>query len=347
MTAVFTILVSLIVITPVLTIADNIFAYGLILANAATAIALIALTFHAGEFRRLAQLMEPIAPLLLVPCIWMLVQIVPIPGQWLAHPAWASASAALGKPLTGTISLDVGTPLLSIAQYSLALSVAIISTAVSLDRQRAEITLLLLTAAAVTVTAGLIGVDLGYFRTASLDISSLRSQAINVAVIGTVLSGTSIIRAYESDGVRRTGNGKPNFPQNYATVISISSFAICLLAIVIDADAIMLFAAAAGTATLVSVVAIRKLRLGSWGRCGIAAAAFIGLIGFFAVSPANRDVDFTLWFSNQSSTMIAATDRMLSDASLVGTGAGTFEALLPIYRDADNAQSIVAPTTAA
>ncbi len=53
MTAVFTIFVSLIVITPVLTIVDSTFVDGLILANAATATALIALTFHAGDFRRL------------------------------------------------------------------------------------------------------------------------------------------------------------------------------------------------------------------------------------------------------------------------------------------------------
>lgn len=347
MTAVFTILVSLIVITPVLTVVDSTFVCGLILANAATATALIALSFHAGEFRRLTQLVEPVAPLLLIPCIWMFVQIVPIPGPWLTHPAWASASTALGKPLIGAISLDIGATLLSLAQYSLIVSVAIISTAVSLDRQRAEIILLLLTASAVTIAAGLVAIDLGYFRVASLDIFSLRSQAINIAVIGAVLSGTSIIHSYENAQIRHPSSEKKRFSPNYPAAISILAFAVCVLAITIAADEVMLFATACGTAALISVVAIRKLRLGSWGQCGISAAAVIALVGFFAANPPNRDVDLTLWFSNQPTTVIATADRILSDASLAGTGAGSFEAVLPIYRDADLMQSITAPTTAA
>lgn len=38
---------------------------------------------------------------------------------------------------------------------------------------------------------------------------------------------------------------------------------------------------------------------------------------------------------------------MLSDAAWTGTGAGTFEALLPIYRDVDGNTELAAPTAAA
>lgn len=347
MTAVFTIFVSLIVITPVLTIIDSMFVYGLILANAATATALIAVTFHPGDFRRLTQLAAPVAPLLLIPCIWMLIQIMPIPSRSLAHSAWASASGALGRPLVGAISLDIGSTLLSLAQYALALAIAIISVAVSLDRHRAETILLLLTASAVTIATGLLIVDIGYFRASITDISSLRSQAMNVAVIGAILSATSIIQASERPQMPRASRDTARAAAGYPTIIPIAGLVICLLAVLLDADAMMLLAVACGLVVLMSVVAIRKWRLGLWGKCGLAATAGIGLIGFFSASPINHDLDPTLWFSSQPTPIVATADRILADAGLSGTGAGTFEALLPIYRDTDSPQSILAPATAA
>ncbi|WP_424627928.1 O-antigen ligase family protein [Bradyrhizobium sp. SYSU BS000235] len=347
MTAVFTILASLIVITPVLTIIDSMFVYGLILANAATATALIALTFHAGDLRRLAQLVEPIAPLLLIPCAWMLVQIMPIPSRSLAHSAWASASGALGKPLVGAISLDIGTTLLSLSQYALVLSVAMIATAVALDRHRAEVILLLLTASTIAIAAGLLCLDLGYFHTASADLSSLRSQAMNVAAIGTILSATNIIHISERARTHPANRETAANPTNYARIIPIAGLAICLLALMVDADAMMLFATACGLGVLMSVVAIRKWRLGLWGQCGLAAAIVIGLVGFFSANPNHQGVDPTLWFSTQPAPMVATADRILADAGLSGTGAGTFEAVLPIYRDTDSLQTILAPATTA
>ena len=257
MTAVFTILASLIVITPVLTIVDSMFVYGLILANAATATALIAFTFHTGDFRRLVQLTQPIALLLLIPCVWMLIQMMPIPSRSLAHSAWASASGALGKPLVGAISLDIGATLLSLSQYALVLSVTMIATAVALDRHRAEIILLLLTASTIAIAAGLLCVELGYFRAALTDLASLRSEAMNVAAIGAILSATNIIHISERARTLPANRETATAPMDSARIIPIAGLAICLLALVIDADAMMLFATACGVGVLVSIVAIR------------------------------------------------------------------------------------------
>ena len=125
-TAVFTILVLLIAVTPVLTIAGGVVAEGLLLAVAAIAIALLVLTASARELRRLATLLAPVAPVALIPCIWMLAQFVPVPA-WLAHPAWASAAAALDRPLLGAISLDIGATLLSLGRYCLVLAIVIVT----------------------------------------------------------------------------------------------------------------------------------------------------------------------------------------------------------------------------
>jgi hypothetical protein len=336
----------LIVAAPVLTIVGGVISAGLLLAMVAVAIALTVLTLPAGEFRRLATLWRPIAPIALVPCIWMLVQIGPVP-DWLAHPAWMSASVALGKPLAGAITLDIGATLLGLGRYSLALAVAIVATAVALDRQRAEAILFFLTAAAASIAAGLIALDLGFLRFADIGLSAQRPQMLTITVLGLVLSCATALRAYENHRSRRATSGRSGAVTTIGMTASIAAMAICLSAIAIDGDAALLLAGTLGVVTLMGLAVIRWSRLGPWGQSGIAAAATVGLIGFFAAGPANRAVDLTLALSSQSHVSIATAERMLSDAKWSGSGAGTFEALLPMYRDIDDATVEAAPTAAA
>lgn len=204
--AVFTILISLIVITPGLAIAGSLLLEGFVLAIAAIAIALIALTLHKGDAHRLTTLLKPIVPVLLLPCVWMLLQIVPIGNNWLAHPAWMSASAALGKPFLGTISVDIGATLLCVARYSLLLAIGVATAATALDRQRAEIILYVLTAAAALIATALIG--LNYFRATDLSVLVQRPQMTNIAAIGVILSFATVIQAYENQHMRQ-GAGNP------------------------------------------------------------------------------------------------------------------------------------------
>lgn len=343
MTAVFTVLVSLIVVTAVLAIIGSLFMEGLVLAIAATATALVALTLDADKFHRLATLLNPIAPVLLIPCIWMLFQIVPVSDHWLAHPAWASASAALGKPSMGAISLDIGATLLCLARYSLILAVGIMTATVALDRQRAEAVLFLLTATAVAIAAGLIGSS--YLRAAGFDLYAQRAQMADIAAIGMILSCATAIHAYENHEIQRARSRKSGSQPPYAVSFSLAGFAVCLLAVMTDADAILLLAASCGIGILLSVAAIRRFRFGPWGQSGIVAAAIVGLIGFFAAHPMAKDVDLTLSLASPSQTSTA--ERILADTKWAGTGAGTFKALLPIYRDADDTGSYTAPTAAA
>jgi hypothetical protein len=41
----------------------------------------------------------------LIPAAWMLLQIVPVPGDSIAHPIWRSSSAALSAPVASHISI--------------------------------------------------------------------------------------------------------------------------------------------------------------------------------------------------------------------------------------------------
>jgi hypothetical protein len=237
--------------------------------------------------------------------------------------------------------------LLGLGQYSLVLAVAIVTTAVALDRQRAEVILFFLTAAAASIAAALIGLDLGSRRFADMGLSAQRPQMLTVAVMGLVLSCATALRTYDNHR-RSRASERSGVLTAIATAASIAAMAVCLSAIAIDADAALLLAAALGVLTLTGLVVIRWSRLGPWGRSGIAAAAVVGLIGFFAAAgPANRAVDPTLVLSSQPQISIATAERMLSDAKWIGTGAGTFAALLPIYRDVDDVTAGAAPTAAA
>jgi hypothetical protein len=121
-------------------------------------------------------------------------------------------------------------------------------------------------------------------------------------------------------------------------------FSICLSAILISADAILAFASVFGVGILVSVWTIRKWRLGPWGLAGLAAFAAVLVVGFLAIA-SRKDADPALIFSTQDK--LSSIERMLSDTKWAGSGAGSFEALSPIYRNSYEANSFEIPTAAA
>lgn len=343
-TTVLTILISLIVAAPVLMIIGSAFWEGFIPAIAAIAIALVALSLSEDKAHRLATLLKPLAAILLIPCAWILFQLVPVGGHWLAHPAWTSAAAALGKPFPGAVTLDIGATLLGLARYVLLLAIAIVAAAVALDRQHAKIILHLLVAVAAVIAAGLIGFS--HLGATGFDLAVQRPQMADIAMIGVILSGAAAIQAYEPHDTQRT-RGRSSSGSIYAVAIPLVTAGICLSAIIIDPDTALLPAAACGIGVLISVEAIRRLRLGPWGRSGIVAAAIVALIGFFAINPIAKDTDPTLALARSSQGSVPIAERILADGRWVGTGAGTFQVLVPIYRDADDAETRTAPTAAA
>jgi hypothetical protein len=271
----------------------------------------------------------------------MLLQVLPISIRSLANPVWVSASTALDKPFAGAMSLDIGATLLSLARYCAILAAAFITATITLNRQRAENVLSLLTGTAALIAAELIGYDLGYLRLPGYEHLGERADAMNIAVIGFILSCATTIRAYEH--LVSTQHRKSRMMAMVAASASIAATFICLSAILISSDSVSFLAALFGTGVLIAVLTIRRWRLGPMGQAGIVALAAVAVFGFFAVVPAWKDADPTLALSTQG--QISSTERMLSDARWGGSGAGSFEALLPIYRD--TADSVEIPTAAA
>jgi hypothetical protein len=342
MTTAFIILSALLALLPTLMMVDGILANGVVSAMDAIAIVMIALTLHSTDLNRFSRLLGPTAfTVLFIPGLWMLLQVLPNPIRSLANPIWASTSTALDKPFAGAISLDIGATLLSLARYCASLAAAFITTAVTLNKQRAESVLSLLTAIAALIAAELIGFDLGYLHLPGFE----RADAMSIAVIGFILSCATGIRAYEVFDTPNTRNRNSRMAAKVAGSASIVALFICLSAILISANEVLFFAALFGTGILISVSAIRKWRLGLWGQAGIAALAAVVVVGFFAIAPAKKDADPTLALSTQSQN--SSIERMLSDTKWGGSGAGSFEALLPIYRDSNEVDSFEIPTAAA
>ena len=109
------------------------------------------------------------------------------------------------------------------------------------------------------------------------------------------------------------------------------------------------FVAACGVVTLLLTVLIRRIGLGLWPSALIAGAGVVAAIALVVSNwGGGTQVDVALRFANAPAPMVATTQRMISDAPLAGTGAGTFSALFPIYRDIDDIEfGTMAPTTAA
>jgi hypothetical protein len=342
--AVFTIVTVLIGIVPLLTLNDGAVVEAFILAITAVAITLIAVNIRAVDLVRLGGLLGFSAVIAVLPGIWMVLQVLPISG--LAHPIWTSAAAALDKTLVGAVSIDIGATLLAFARYCGIIAIAIATTAVALERQRAERIFLVLIGVAALVAGELILFKFGYLNIAGFEFSAKLAAAQGTCVLGLILSCASAISAYEHYD-RRRRNGESKVKTAGAITASTVVVVLCSTAIVLNADVVVLFSAVFGVGTMMAIWAIRQLRLRSWGISGIAAVAVLCTTVLLVSSPSIKDADATLALSNQSQASIAATARMLSDVRWTGIGAGCFSALLPVYRDVDDPTANGAPTTAA
>src|SRR6267154_175727 len=235
MIAAFITLASLLALLPALMMVDGILASGAVSAIVAIARVAVVLAPNTSELNRFSRLLGPTAFIaLFIPCLWMVLQVLPISIRSLANPVWVSASTALDKPFVGAISLDIGATLLSLARYCAILTAAFVTATVTLNRQRAENVLSLLTGVAALIAAELIGYDLGYLRLPGYEHLGERADAMIIAIIGFILSCATTIRTYER--LVSTRHRKSRMMAMVAAVASIAAVFICLSAILISAD---------------------------------------------------------------------------------------------------------------
>jgi hypothetical protein len=343
------ILISLICAVPTILLVDGPIIRGLVAATLSGGIAVVAGTMRQGETEFLLSLIRPVIAVAIIPVLWMLLQVMPLK-TGLAHPIWQSAEQALGYPISGSISVDPGSTLLSLGQYLSALAVFLLAAAVAVDRERAEWVLFALVGATALVAIVMIGHDL-----MSLDFlngtagAQGRAQAQACIALGVIVSVAGVIRTFERYETGHLRPGRSSTALNRTLAACGVALALCVIALALDLTIRLLVSVAYGLGTLLAVVAVRRSGLGSWGCMAIATTAGVIAIVLVVSQPPLHATDLTLAFAaDTSGTLVSAAQHIMADAPWMGTGAGTFNSLLPIYQDAgDMKDDPIAPTVAA
>lgn len=339
------IFVVLICASPAILLWDGLLMQGLLCGIVAVALVVVALTMRPGETSFFVSVIGRWTLVALVPALWIVFQILPL--RLFAHPIWTSAQSALGHSGWASISIDPGASVIALGQYLVLCAVAFVSAAVAVERDRAEALLFSLTAAGAAIA--LIVLALGFLPPDRAVSPLMREQAIGCAAMGLIIACAACIRTierYESRGRNAARSGS----------ILVATFAacggalaICAAALLLDGTREVLVAAGCGLAALACVVTTRRYALRAWGLIAF-AVPLIGLAALlFASYPTGNGNSLLLTFATSSAKSLTdISERVLDDAPLLGTGAGTFEAVAPIYREMDDPPSgPVASTTAA
>jgi hypothetical protein len=338
------ILVVLICASPLLLLWDGLIVQGLVAATVAGALGIAAGTLRPGEANFLISLSRPYLVAAAIPALWILLQIFPL--GVLAHPIWKSAEAGLQHPLAGKITLDPGVSIVALGHYLSLAAIAFLSAAVAVDRQRAE-TILFAMSAAVAVI-GLIVVAQSLSLPSGWFSPLAHVQAIDCAGLGTMIAAAACLRVLEHLQVHR-GGSKPAHPMKSRTLAACGvALAICCMAVAIGSGPEVMIATGYGLLALASVMIVRRFRLGLLGLAGMAVLAIGIAVALVATHPAPRGTTLPIAYAEGSShSLVALSQRVLDDAPAVGTGAGTFAALAPTYREMDDPPPGAAASTAA
>jgi hypothetical protein len=342
-------LVALIGMAPAVLTLDGPLTLGVEFALLAVALVTAAKGLKPNEVAQLRILIPGIAIWSAVPPILMAFQAVPLPiTSRLSNSIWQSASTALGQPLMGSISVDTGSTLLSLCRYFAWLGVLLLTSTIAVDRQRAEKVLFAATAITAMIAFLLITNDvLGLAWLDKQHDPVGRGGALDAAVLGIILSATCAVRAYERFETRKADDDRSTNRLAANVLTSFVALAVCAAAIVLGDTGNTLFAAAAGLATLLGIVFVRRLELGRWGGLAVALGGCALGVWIVADTISEGRSDFTVRFAVPPSPSNAITERMLAGSRWIGTGAGTYHALVPIYREPNDAMSELEPPTAA
>jgi hypothetical protein len=325
------ILVALIFASPAL-LWDGLIAQGMIAGVLALALIIIARRLPPGEIAFLVSVIRPPAIVTAVLALFVIIQVVPL--SVLANPIWRSAQIALGHPIVGTISIDPGASVVALGQFVSLSVVALLSAALAVDRQRAEWLLFALTGAVTMIALITLLHDLLFPRILLSEFA--RTQAVDCAGIGTIITCAACIRTIERYETRHSSPQRSLSSLRLTFSAATTALALCGAVLLVERRLEVLFATGYGLLAVACIMIIRRFRLGLWLAVAIATSA-LGVATLLAAAHLERHTSLTLVFAaGPSVSLPTLSERVLEDAPLVGTGAGTFGAVAPIYRELDD-----------
>jgi hypothetical protein len=331
-------LVVLLCAAPAILVFDGAIVHGVLAGVAAVGIAIVSRTMRPVETQFFLSFAKLSAAFAAIPALWMLIQVLPLP--LLANPIWASAQSGTGHSIAGSISIDIGASVMSLGFYLTIAAIAFWSAAVAVDRQRAEWILFALMSA--TALIGLMVAATNLFGL------SERTQGIDCVAMGVLIAAAAGVRTMERYETRRTSPNRSVSALLRTFAACAIALTICVAVLIMSAPVGTLVATAFGVVALISAVLVRRLGLGPWSIVATAVPA-LAIAGFLAASePKLRTENFAFAFAREApASLTAMSQRILSDTPLRGTGAGTFAAIAPIYRDVEDQTAIFAAPTAA
>jgi hypothetical protein len=346
----FAILLVLVGLAPFLSTADGVVRPGVVPILVAIGLVMVARGLDGADRQRFGALARPLALGTFVLVVWIAAQLLPLPIATapplsyltsLAHPVWTSAADALGQPIAGRITVDIGATLAALVHVLSLVGIVLLTIAVTLERRRAEAVLVGLTIVSAVIAAIVAGVEL-----LGVAAFAARAEALDIACLGIVLAPACGALAYERSKSDLRRRGRPRVRFGVVGFVAVVAFLLSLGAILAAHSGSLVFVASNGLATFLAVVLVRRLALGRWGAVSIGVTAIV--IGVALVAgAAGTNPDPRLAFVKTSSVSLELTQRILADAPVVGTGAGTFQSLVPIYRPTDPGNARLDAVTAA
>jgi hypothetical protein len=336
-------LLILMALTPVTWFTDGLMTFAAVALVVASILGLISYSMREREFEHLTRVLRWPILFVIVPGLWMLAQLAPLPFSAFSHPVWVSTADALSKPVAGHLTVDLGATLIGFLTYLTAVGIFIAAAALAVDRARAEwlLTCLVVTTSAFAFILAAHSAHLFQVETASL------AALYSATSLGTIVAAAAVIRSIERHQPRRSEPKMIYSRVGYSLVTSFASLAFCWLVLIVSAPISIMFSSGLGTLIMVIVVLGRRLLLGPLTGGALVVTVIASAVAIALSSVNEGSADPTLRFaSNTPSATASLAERMMTD-NRSGTGAGTYHVLLPVYRSArDDMTPDLAPTTA-
>ncbi|MCP3472163.1 hypothetical protein NLM33_17760 [Bradyrhizobium sp. CCGUVB1N3] len=339
----FRLLMILLAATPVFALTSGARAEAAF-AMAAAAILISAATGAQRDVAPAMRLIRRFSVAMLLPVVWMMLQIMPQPFSSLTNPIWSTAAIALNDPtLWGRISLDPGSTMRGLFHYLAMLSLLTGTIIVTRDRHRAETTLLVLSIVTAFISLELL---LGRLAEFAGIIPNPVEALITVAALAVLAGGAVIIMAIERHLSRRDQDESSLTPLLSRLAIGLTGTVLGIAAASSLAPRNLLVAIALGCATLLFIAVVRRIGLRTWPSLTL-FLIFAGLATILLIPHLQNSRSAGIaGFAAADGDSLSLAERALSDTPWLGNGVGSFAFLSQVYRDFGAAPTPAPPSTA-